>query len=64
MQNKSKLANPVPLSPLYINIGIGSSVGRRRKFKEIREVREFKERRGRLRRGEEECMGYAMQLLL
>ena len=41
LQKKSKLANPVPFSPLYINIGIGSSVGRRREFKE---VREFKER--------------------
>ena len=43
MQKKSKLANPVPFSPLYINIGIGSSVGRRREFKEIREVREVRE---------------------
>ena len=43
LQKKSKLANPVPLSPLYINIGIGSSVGRGREFKEIREVKEFRE---------------------
>ena len=43
MQKKSKLANPVPFSPLYINIGIGSSVGRRREFKEFREVKEFRE---------------------
>ena len=42
LQKKSKLANPVPFSPLYINIGIGSSVGRRRVFKEVREVREFR----------------------
>ena len=43
LQKKSKLANPVPLSPPYINIGIGSSVGRRREFKEVREFREFRE---------------------
>ena len=44
LQKKSKLANPVPFSPLYINIGIGSSVGSEREFKEVREFREFKER--------------------
>ena len=43
MQKKSKLANPVPFSPLYINIGIGSSVGRGREFKEVREVKEVRE---------------------
>ena len=47
MQKKSKLANPVPFSPLYINIGIGSSVGRRREVKEVREFRELKEFRER-----------------
>ena len=46
MQKKSKIANPVPFLPLYINIGIGSSVGRRREFKEVREVREFREFKG------------------
>ena len=46
LQKKSKLANPVPFSPLYINIGIGSSVGRGREFKEVREFMEFKEREG------------------
>ena len=43
MQKKSKLANPVPLSPLYINIGIGGSMGRGREFKKVREVREIRE---------------------
>ena len=43
MQKKSKLAKSIPFSPLYINIGIGSSVGRGRKFKEVREVKEFRE---------------------
>ena len=37
----------MPRDALYINIGIGSSVGRRREFKEFKEVREFREFRER-----------------
>ena len=44
LQKKSKLAKSMPRDAPYINIGIGSSVGRRREFKEVRELKEFKER--------------------